>query len=511
MLPIKRPFLHHPRGLFVCCATEFWERFSYYGMRSLLVFYLMQRFSIADSASYLIYGTYSATVYLTPVLGGIVADRFIGARRAVTLGALLLVCGHFGLALEGIGAAHRSASESLLIFYFSLALIATGVGFLKTNATTLVGALYSPDDPRRDAGFTIFYMVYNIGAAAAPLLCGWVGTVFGWNYGFGLAGLGMLMGLWTFLSGQRELEVPGKSAGASSARPEAVSRKVEVGVYVGAIATVVAIWTILRHPQVMGPMLTAVGGLMSVVIIYQAFARCPGVERERLLVCATLLLFTIGFWAIYEQVGSSMNVFSERFVDRSILGYNVPAATLQSLPPIFVIAGAPLMNVVWLALARYGYRVSYAVKFALGIALLGSAFLLLACGASRAAGGHIVGIGWFIGSFLLLAAGELCVAPVSMAMVTELAPQGIVGMMTGALFLAYSASGYLSGRIAQMTSATTVGGLLVDRTAALENYSLVYTRLGGVALAVATLLLLLSPLLRRRVYEGSDRECLHAP
>jgi len=204
-------FFGHPKGLYVCFMTEMWERFSYYGMRALLIFYLTQHFLFSDEKAYLIYGAYSALVYVTPVIGGVLADRYLGSRKAVTFGAILLVLGHLGMAIEGPVASISPSSISrdpfyLQIFYLSLAFIICGVGFLKANISTVVGALYSHDDPRRDSGFTLFYMGINIGAFSSSLLCGWLGQTYGWKYGFGLAGIGMLLGLAVFLRGQQHLQ-----------------------------------------------------------------------------------------------------------------------------------------------------------------------------------------------------------------------------------------------------------------------------------------------------------------
>lgn len=321
-----------------------WERFSYYGMRALLVFYLMQHFHFSEAQSYLIYGTYTSLVYLTPLIGGAVADRYLGARKAITLGALLLVAGHFGLALEG--ARIRSpGSPDPDIFYASLALIATGVGFLKTNASALVGALYDQNDPRRDAGFTLFYMLYNIGSVIAPLACGWVGQTYGWHYGFGIAGVGMLAGLVGFLRGQKYLQ-----GAAEPPDPRWLEQPVwrlmsrENALYLTCVLLAVAVWAIIRSQQFMGPLLVILGLAAGAFILYDAFAKCSLVERDRLLVCATLTVFTVGFWALYEQMGSSLNVFADRVVDRVVLGYEIPAPMLQSLPPLFVIVLAPFFR-----------------------------------------------------------------------------------------------------------------------------------------------------------------------
>lgn len=511
---------NHPRGLFVCFATELWERFSYYGMRALLVFYLMQHFLFSDQESYLIYGAYTALVYMTPVVGGAVADRWLGARKAVTLGAILLVLGHFGTTLEGPPATQQSLGDatlvtrdqtSLQIFYLSLALIITGVGFLKTNASTLVGTLYERNDPRRDAGFTIFYMGINLGGAAAPLLCGWVGQTYGWRYGFGIAGIGMLTGLFGFLRGQRHLlghaEPPDPQR---LVEPVFAGLRRETLIYAGAVGLVGAVWLILCHQQVIGPILSLFGIGTGLTILYYAFARCTSVERDRLLVCATLIVFTVGFWAFYEQMGSSLSVFAERVVDRRILGHEIPASMFQSLPSIFVILCAPLASVLWLRLGRRGRNPSAPVKFGLAIAQIGLAFLAVSLGARLAGAGEKVALGWFVLNFFLLTSGELCLAPVGMAMVTRLAPARVVGAMMGAFFLAYSASSFISGLIAQLTSAQTSAGVLIDQAAALQTYISVYTRLGLSALGVAALLFLLSPLLTRRMHETDEQHCLEA-
>lgn len=501
--------LQHPRGLFVCFATELWERFSYYGMRALLIFYLMQHFLFSERESYLIYGTYTALVYMTPVIGGAIADRYLGARKAVTLGAILLVLGHLGIAIEGPPATQQVVGgiatvvrdpAPLQIFYVSLALIIIGVGFLKTNASTLVGALYHQDDPRRDAGFTLFYMGINIGGAAAPLLCGWVGQTYGWRYGFGLAGIGMLAGLFTFLRGQRHLQGladPPNPAWLRERIVAGLSR--ELLIYVATVALVGGAWLILNHRQVVGPMLTLFGFVTGIVVLYYAFARCTPVERDRLLVCAILVVFTIGFWALYEQMGSSLAVFADRLVDRRVFGYEIPASMFQSLPSFFVILLAPVASSLWLYLGRRGREPSAATKFSLALVQVGLAFLMLTLGLNITEPDAKVALGWFVLNFFLLTSGELCLAPVGMSTITKLSPKRIVGVMMGSFFLAYSASSYISGLIAQLTSPPE--GSTTTSAAAMSAYADVYTRLGSVALGLALVLFLLSPILTRRTHE----------
>ncbi|MBL8269273.1 peptide MFS transporter [Steroidobacter sp.] len=495
----------HPRGLYVCFATELWERFSYYGMRALLIFYLMQHFLFSEGESYLIYGTYTALVYMTPVLGGAIADRYLGARKAVTLGAILLVIGHLGIAVEGppatqIGTAAGAVARdavSLQIFYTSLAFIIVGVGFLKTNASTLVGALYGPNDPRRDSGFTIFYMGINLGGAAAPLLCGWIGQTYGWRYGFGLAGIGMLAGLFTFLRGQRHLHGLADPPNPAWLRePVIAGLSRELLIYASSVALVIAAWLLLNNRQVVGPMLTVFGIVTGLGVLYYSLSRCNPVERDRLLVCAALIVFTIGFWALYEQMGSSLAVFADRLVDRTIFGFTVPASMFQSLPPIFILLLAPVASALWLHLGRRGREPSATLKFSLALLQVGLAFLVLTLGLNGTEPGAKVALGWFVLNFFLMTCGELCLAPVGMSVVTKLAPRRIVGVMMGAFFLAYSASSYISGLVAQLTSQNDAG------VSPIQAFANVYTRLGVIALALALVLFLLAPVLTRRSHEN---------
>jgi POT family proton-dependent oligopeptide transporter len=496
--------------LFICFSTELWERFSYYGMRALLVFYLTQHFLYSDDESFLIYGAYTALVYLTPVFGGILADQYLGSRKAVTLGAILLVAGHLGLAIEGpqaMAAVSGDASSVerhpfyLQAFFISLALIVTGVGFLKTNISTVVGLIYEKTDQRRDAGFTIFYMGINIGGAAAPLVTGWLAFKYGWSWGFGAAGIGMLIGLYGFLRGQKYLE-----GHAEPPDPQRLTRKVFSGVtvewliYASSLLIVAAAWFLLQHQQMVGQFLALMGVVIAGVILWYAFSRCSPLERDRLLVISILLVFSLGFWAFYEQMGSSLALFADRLVDRNFMGYEIPAASLLSLPSIFVITLAPFYSMMWIALGNRRLEPQAPMKFTLAIVLLALAFLSLAFGIRVTGVGEKVPLFWFVLNFLLLVMGELCLAPVAMSIITQLAPKRIVAMMMGVFLLAYSASSFISGLIAGMTSVATVAGELADQATALDTYEQVYQQLGFYALMVAAVLLVLSPWLKRRMH-----------
>lgn len=500
-------FLGHPRGLLVCFLTELWERFSYYGMRALLILYLTKHFLFGDNQALHIFAAYSAMVYLMPVIGGILADRYLGARKAVVFGAILLVLGHFGMALEGPAAYTNESGEVeresfyLQTFYLSLALIISGVGFLKANISTIVGALYQPGDPRRDSGFTLFYMGINIGAFAATILCGWLGEAYGWAYGFGLAGIGMLLGLTTFLRGQVHL-----GGRAEPPAPERLRERVlpgisiETAIYLASAIGVLVVWQLMQHRDLIGQLLQGTGGIMLVVILFFAFTRCTPVERDRMLVITALIGFSVVFWSLFEQAGSSLNLFADRFVDRQMFDREIPASVFQSINPFFIFLLAPLFSLLWIRLAARNLEPSTPVKFSLAIFQVGLGFLALVYGAHQADSATSVGLWWLVLIYLLHTSGELCLSPVGLSAVTKLSVPRIVGMMMGVWFLASAGAGYIAGEIARLTGAETVNGEIVNAEEALANSIEIYTKVGGLAMLIAAVLLVTAPLLKRRMH-----------
>lgn len=499
-------FFGHPRGLLVCFMTELWERFSFYGMRALLIFYLTEHFLFGDDKAFLIYGAYSALVYVMPVIGGILADRYLGSRKAVTFGAILLVIGHFGMTLEGppatvTGTIVERDPLYLQFFYLSLAFIITGVGFLKANISTVVGALYETDDRRRDGGFTIFYMGINIGAFFASILCGWLGQTYGWAYGFGLAGIGMLVGLVVFLRGQPHLQGradPPSPALLAEKLVGGVSR--ETSIYCGAIAGVFVIWQLVQHQALVGRALMGFGGLMLVVVVAYSFLKCDRTERQRMFVASTLVLFSVLFWALFEQAGSSLNLFADRSVDRVVAGYEIPASVFQSLNAFFIFLLAPLFALLWTWLAARNWEPSTPIKFALAILQVGLGFLVLVFGAQTTGYGEPTPLIWLVFIYLLHTTGELCLSPVGLSMITKLSVARVVGMMMGVWFLASAGANFIASQIARLTSAETREGEVLDQTAALAQTLDVYTQVGWFAIGVAAFLLLISPLLRRGMH-----------
>ncbi len=482
-------FLGHPKGLFVCFATEMWERFSYYGMRALLILYLTKHWEFTDATSYLIYGAYTSLVYIMPVFGGMLADQILGSKKAVTYGAILLVFGHLGMTVE--------SNEQ--IFYLSLALIVSGVGFLKPNISTMVGALYEEGDPRRDSGFTIFYMGINIGAFTATLLCGYLGEQVGWAYGFGAAGIGMLFGLIIFLWGQKYLE--GLAEPPSNKYLQKMNGiSYESWAYISGIFMVLVTWFLVQNSQLVGQLLGGFGAIFIGAWLLYALFRCAPDERNRLIVVGILILFSLIFWALFEQAGSSLNILTDRGVNRVIFGWEVPASMFQSLNAGFIFTIAPLFAMLWIALAKRNMEPSTPIKFSIGIIFVGLGFLALVYGMSSSEGLQ-TGVFWIILIYLLHTLGELCLSPVGLSSVTKLSPQRIVGFMMGMWFFASAAGNYVAGLIARATASDSSGvsNDVFDLTQK-QSFMDVYTDVGLMAIGCGIFLAILTPILKKLMH-----------
>jgi len=501
---------NQPRGLGVLFFTEMWERFSYYGMRSLLIFYLTQHFLFTDAQSYTIYGSYTALVYMSPLIGGVIADRVTGARRAVALGAVLLAFGHFTMALEGPPASavldngvrivSREGSH-LPLFFLALSLIVAGEGFLKANISTMVGRLYGPDDPRRDTGFTLFYLGINLGAFAATLLCGYLGQVYGWRYGFGVAGIGMLIGLVVFWFGTRTLEGIGEPPDpAFLAKAVVGPLNVQHLVYGAALAMVAAAWGLLQAPDLVSGALGVCCVGAALALVAYANVSCPREVRDRLLVAVILMVFTVVFWALFEQGGSSLSLFTARNVDRQVLGVTLQAAQLASLNPLFIMLLAIPFAWMWHMLARRGMDLAAPYKFALGIAQVGIGYFVLVLGTTLAGANAQVALAFLVGAYFFHTTGELCLSPIGLSAVTKLAPPQIVGFAMGAAFLSIAAAQLIAAALAKTAALAPVASTGMGSAAGLEAYQHLFMLLGWIALGAAALLGVLSPFLKRMMH-----------
>ena len=499
----QKQFFGHPRGLLVCFTTEMWERFSFYGMKYLLLLYLTKYHLFSDANGLTVLGSYAALVYAMPVLGGLLADRYLGMRKAVLFGGILLTLGHLGMAFEGHAARVEGSSivrdeSALQVFYFSLALIVIGVGFLKPNISTIVGKLYSPEDTRRDAGFTIFYMGINIGAFTATLLCGYLGETYGWKYGFGVAGIGMLVGLVTFIRGQKYLQ-----GHAEPHNPKLLQQKSTIGlskemtIYLCGLLAVAVVWQMLQFHAVVEATLNGLSILVLLGLTWFITVHCNSVERGRMGVLIVLIISTVIFWSLFEQSAASMTLYADRVLEREYLGITWTASQFGSLNPFFIFLLAPCFAWLWSTLGKRGLEPSTPVKFALGIMQAGLGFGALVLGASMPNEAGKVAAFWMILAYLLHTTGELCLSPVGLSAVTKLAVPKVVGVMMGSWFLATAYSEYVAVQIAKLASIETVNGTVTDINAALSSYTELFSQLLYLGLGCGVLLLLISPILKK--------------
>lgn len=482
-----KTFLGHPRALFLLFFAEMWERFSYYGMRAILVFYLTKHFLFGEEPAYAVYGAYTSLVYVTPIIGGWLADRHLGARKAVLAGGVFIAIGHLLIAL--VEAPQGVQGAALSGFYLGLASIIVGTGFLKANISALVGALYPRDDRRRDAAFSIFYMGINTGAFVGPIVCGILGETVGWSYGFGAAGVGMLAGLVAFVLFRGELHGAGAPPDAAALkRRTAIGLSREWAIYAAGVAGIALSWWLVQRQGAVGALLVVASVVTVAYILYTAVAKLPRVERDRIFAAMILIALSPLFWALFEQQGSSFNVFTDQRVDRNIFGWNVPASVFQSVNSIFIITLAPVFAALWTWLGKRGREPSAAFKFGIGLMLVGASFFALILGAPREGLTPVV---YVILLYLFASMGELCFSPVGLSSTTRLSTAGMAGLMMGTWFLATAAGNFLAGLIAQATGAEGAG---------VEQVLAVYTRIGWFSVAVGVVVLAAAPFITRLMH-----------
>ena len=473
----------HPKGLFLLFMAEMWERFSYYGMRALLIFYLVQHWLFTDSEASVIYGAYTALVYITPVVGGYLADRFLGQRKAVVFGAVLLTLGHFFMAFEGDGG---QADPIINIFWLALALIIVGSGFLKANISVIVGQLYSRTDVRRDPAYTIFYMGINVGAATASIICGYLGQTYGWQYGFGLAGFGMLIGLVFFVLGKPLLLGKGEPKD-----PSKLKGGKEWGIYGAGIAMVALCWAAIQYQELVGVVLGIFGGGLVLYVLFTAVTKLPSEERDRIFAAMFLILTSIVFWALFEQAGSSLNLFTDRHVDTQ----GVNASMFQSINAIYIVLLAPVFAMVWQGLARKGREPSTPLKFGLAVIQVGLGFLVLVWGAESVGVNVPTPVIFIFLIYLLHTTGELCLSPVGLSAMNRLSPTHMASLIMGTWFFASAAGNFAAGLIASATGAEGVG-----EEAGKQVVLDVYSTVGWFAVGVGVFVMVISPLIKKLMH-----------
>jgi len=493
--PVDRTgtLLGHPKGLFILFFAEMWERFSYYGMRALLVLYLTKHFLMSDGESGMVYGAYTSLVYITPVIGGYLADHYLGQRKAVLFGGILIAIGHLLLGFEGEGG---QGGFTMNLFWLALAFIIVGTGFLKANISAIVGQLYPRDDVRRDPAYTIFYMGINVGGMLGPIICGILGETVGWSWGFGAAAIGMLAGIIVFVLGKPLLLGKGEPAEpAKLARPVAGPINIEWLIYIlSTLFVVVVAWLVQNHDAV-GWLLVTCGVVAVAYLLWEALGRMEKIDRDRMLAALFLLALNPLFWALFEQAGSSLNLFTDRHVDRHFLGWEVPASAFQSINSMFIILFAPMFAGLWVFLGRRGWEPSTPAKFGLALVQVGLGFLALVAGAHWA-GVHNLTPALFI--FLLYAlhtTGELCLSPVGLSAMSKLALPRMLGLMMGVWFLATAAGDFIAGLIASSIGRQSEG--VSDPN--LVTLS-VYHTVGWYGIGIGVVVLVLAPFVKRLMH-----------
>ncbi|MEO6093649.1 MAG: peptide MFS transporter [Novosphingobium sp.] len=480
--------LGHPRGLYVLFYAEMWERFSYYGMRALLILYLTKFWLFSDGKSNLIYGAYGSLVYITPVLGGFIADRWLGQRKAVLFGGIVLALGHFFMAYEGMSGiadpAVKQADPAINVFWLALALIIVGSGFLKANISVIVGQLYRMTDVRRDAAYTIFYMGVNTGAALGTILVGYLGETIGWAWGFGLAGIGMAAGLVIFVFGRPALLGHGEP-------PAVLARSREWLLYGTGAAAVVVIWLLIQYQGVIQNLLIVSGVAMLGYTLYEAF-KLPKEPRERIFAILFLIALNPVFWGLFEQAGGSLNLYTDKYVDRA----GVPTSLFQSINPIYIVLLGPLFAALWQWLAKRGLEPSAPAKFGIALLQVGVSFLVFVWGARTVGAAAMTPVVFVFLIYLLQTTGELCLSPVGLSAMTRLAPLHLASFIMGAWFYMTAVGNFVAGKIGQATGGES-GAMSKALTLA------IYNQIGWVTIAIGVGVLLLSPFVRRWMHLGT--------
>ena len=463
-----RTFFGHPRGLSTLFFTEMWERFSYYGIRALLILYMTAAvdkhgmgMSVAIAGA--LYGLYTSCAYLFALPAGWMADRFLGHQRSVILGGLLIAAGNFGLMLPSLGT-----------FVASLLLMAVGTGFLKTSCTTVVGFLYGEHDNRRDSGFTLYYVGINIGAGLAPLICGYVGQTIDYRYAFGLAGLFMLAGLIQFQITRKYLGDAGRHPAVSTATDRRILVIGSAILLIALAALFVMRVSVARAADGFAAVL-----LIAVVVTFGGLILSKDftpVEKKRIYVILVLFVASALFWSIFEQAGSTLNLFADRSTDNRLFGFAFPSSWFQSLNSGFIYLMGPFLAWLWI---RMGDRdPSLVTKFAIGLLGAGAGFVVMVFAAHAAGDGGRVSPLWLTAVYLIHTVGELCLSPVGLSAITKLAPARIAGLTMGVWFLSISVGNFFAGRMASFYESMPLDKLV--------GYA------GGLGIAVGLVLLAIS-------------------
>jgi proton-dependent oligopeptide transporter, POT family len=472
-----------PKGLYLLCATELWERFGYYTVQAILILYLTKSLGYTDTHANLIYAVYSSLLYITPIIGGYVADRFLGFQRAILVGGLLSILGYL-----------LTAVTNQHFFFIGLSILICANGLFKPNVSAIVGDLYGHGDPRRDGGFTLFYMGINIGALVPPLIAEVMVKKYGWHIGFLLAAAGMAIGFVTFLVGRRRLTLAGKIPPSSPIRRPKDKWWFETLFYASFIILTALSFYAFQFSQLMTYLVEAAGVIIALVVVFYMFNE-PVEQRKNILASLILTIISVGFWALYNQTFTSLTLFADRNMVQSFLGIPVNASTMQFFNPLFIILLSPMLSGMWVGLNRRSLNPSIPLKFTLGVFFLSIGFLILPFGIHFFPNQGEVSAWWLVLSYFFQTVGELLLSPVGLSMITMLVPKHLVGMMMGVWFFAQAASFALGGTLANL--AAIPDNLTKLQSLAVYNHAFLLFGLLSIGLLIISLALV--PLLQKLI------------
>ena len=477
-----------PRALYVLFIAELWERFSFYGLRALLILYMTTQLKHTDSYAYGAYGTYLALVFAANVVGGYLADRYLGSKKALYLGGYIILLGHLCLIFPFKD-----------LFHLGLSFIVIGTGFFKVNVSSFLGEFYVKNNPRRDAGFTIFYMGVNLGTLLAPLVCGYIGEKYGWNYGFGAAGFGMLIGILTLYYGDKSFGQAGQgSYGENLHKPSFLRLSPYTWIIILSLLSAPLFSWGLRHHGLMENFLPFFGIAVLIFLVWTAI-KCEREERKSMLTLILMLPFFTIFFASFEQAGGSMNLFTDRYVDRGFGGLTIPTPWFQSLNPLFIVLLAPLFSILWGYLGRKGKEPLAPVKFFLALLQMAIGFWFLKIAVEEVSMTGTSSMIWLVLAYLFHTTGEICLNPVGLSLVTKMAPVRFVSSMMGALFLSISFAHLMAQQVAKYFTAEQeieAAVIMTHKAVSLNVFGDIFQFLIYFPLAAGLLLLIIYPFVK---------------
>lgn len=474
--------MKQPKVLRYFFLTEMWERFGFYTIQALLVLYMVHSLDFSDKKSYSILGEFTALAYVFPLLGGYVADRIMGYRLAVLLGGILLCVGYACVAIFSD-------------VFIGLSLLVAGNSLLKPNISSFLGLFYKHEDHRREAGFTIFYMGINVGSLGAVLLMGFVQQQFGWVACFAVASIGLFLGIMTYLSAYRYFE----DKGLSPTKPNLTSLfayliKSPI-MSLSLILITIGIYLVLKHPNETNKMLAVVGGILFLGLITLA-CRLRGIERKHMLALLILIISSIVYWGLYFQMFSSVNLFTDRLIDRELFGIHLPAIVFISMNSIFILVLGPILSVLWEKTYRFRKVTSTPMKFTYSLFFMGLALQILVLATQHSSDNELINPAWLIGFYFLVTLSEMLLSPIGLAMITELSPKKYSGLMMGVWFIALGFGGALSGYLSQ---GATLSDEITTISEAMPIYRDAFQYSANLAYIAGAMLLLISPLLIKMV------------